>query len=124
MIASHWYRLIIEVEEPALNRAGIERYLRQIVTGDDEKIFEPVELALLPATVQWHVTEFVYGPSMEDQNERLNDVCEEAITHLDNGLSKIYEAAGMSAENETELAKFRSLAAQVEAVIDTCRPGS
>lgn len=58
---SRWFRLIIEMEEPAMNKAGIERWLEHVVTGrldgEDQEI-EPVERSLVPDTINWRVEEY------------------------------------------------------------------
>lgn len=58
---SRWFRLTIEIEEPAMNKAGLLRWLEHVVTGvvdGEEREIEPVQALLVPDTINWSVEEF------------------------------------------------------------------
>lgn len=55
---SRWLRLVIELEEPNINRAGLEAWGRRIVTGEDWDDLEQAEAAFLPRSVFWRTEEY------------------------------------------------------------------
>lgn len=66
---SPWMRITIEVEGPALNLAGVKRWVRNVVEGEDGEItVEPIELAMTPWTISYGVEEYEGppGPSFKD----------------------------------------------------------